>query len=744
MGTHDCHQICTDTPGSFECSCKTGHFTEDNGRTCEIVKVEIVVTDDLNPAEADKLAEISAQKQGKVLDDLEKTAELLTNTEVDFTDVNATASLFDDLIGIVKGVESVENGKAIDETKDKTLIKLEKAMLGKIHEQNAEKEKKMLNAVTNSIDVLINVAENVEGDGFFGDENLAAKKTKIENEETNVELPLHGITVKVDPNKYKHKRSLSSPSMVGIKSNPYAFGEKVDQPALQMRDAGDIDQLVVRTKASNPPVLADKTITAANAEIIKLQPTRGQDMMVWIRPKNMSHSFDFWFNYGYAPIPDQLVYRHHFKLPTNTFTEMMAIRQCETEADCIEKDMNDPHGEIHGHPFGVHFPVEGELGLCFHDFGDKCRVMLAIKLIDINLDATSDVEIETLNVGCRTLSQGSEAWDRNECSVSKASNSNWTVCECNPEKDSFTLSTDVAVPPRSLNFDSIKSANLNAASVIIASFSVALLTLYLFGIFYAQRNDRKDEINLKINDIRTLDTASNFDTDCYLIVIDTNRTFQQNAPSHIFLQFDFDKSDSPNPFERFVSNIQVQRFYSCKLQDTTFTSSSRRLFLVSTVQIPLEYALRLKVWINIEKVDAVWSPKSISVMKPRNPITIMPEVGSIDDYFHLVNEFKFSGDILSLHSENDSLSALSINYLDYLNIKEMPKNESYEAYYHELMAQLINENLWISVVFKHGWSSFNRTARITTAVLAMSLISLGNMMWYQQSENVRICSCYNF
>ena len=168
----------------------------------------------------------------------------------------------------------------------------------------------------------------------------------------------------------------------------------------------------------------------------------------------------------------------------------MAIRQCQTEADCIEKDISDPHGEIHGHPFGVHFPIDGELGLCFHDFGDNCRVMLALKMIDIDLDATSEVEIETLNVGCRTLVQGSQTWARNECSVSKASNSNWTVCECNPEQDSFTLSTDVAVPPRSLNFDSIKSANLNAASVIIATFSVALLTLYLFGIFYAQRNDR--------------------------------------------------------------------------------------------------------------------------------------------------------------------------------------------------------------------------------------------------------------
>ena len=46
------------------------------------------------------------------------------------------------------------------------------------------------------------------------------------------------------------------------------------------------------------------------------------------------------------------------------------------------------------------------------------------------------------------------------------------------------------------------------------------------------------------------------------------------------------------------------------------------------------------------------------------------------------------------------------------------------------------KNLWISVFFKSGWSSFNRTARLTTAVLAISLISLGNMMWYRQDSQV--------
>ena len=229
------------------------------------------------------------------------------------------------------------------------------------------------------------------------------------------------------------------------------------------------------------------------------------------------------------------------------------------------------------------------------------------------------------------------------------------------------------------------------------------------------------------------------DTDCYLIVIDTNRTFQQYAPSHIFLQFDFDKSDSPSLFERFLSNADVQRFYSCKLKDNTFTSSSRRYFLVSAMQIPLEYALRAKVWMNIETTDAVWSPKMISIMKPLAPISAIPEVGSLPDWFEEVSNFKFSGDILSLHADEDSLSALSSNYLQYLGMRETSPKLSLDAYYQSLMTNLVDENLWISVFFKNGWTPFNRSARITTAVFAMSLISLGNMMWYKQQEDSQVC-----
>ena len=115
-----------DTPGSFICSCKTGYFTENDGRKCEIVKVEINAADGLDPAAADKMADENAQKQQKVFGDLKGEAERLT--KIDVTELtkypNATPLLLDDLTNIVKGVES---GKKVDETKDPTMIQLDKS-----------------------------------------------------------------------------------------------------------------------------------------------------------------------------------------------------------------------------------------------------------------------------------------------------------------------------------------------------------------------------------------------------------------------------------------------------------------------------------------------------------------------------------------------------------------------------------------------------------------------------------------
>ena len=50
----------------------------------------------------------------------------------------------------------------------------------------------------------------------------------------------------------------------------------------------------------------------------------------------------------------------------------------------------------------------------------------------------------------------------------------------------FSFSTDVAVTPRSLDFDELKSIKINESMIIILSYAVALTAVYLFGIFFAQ------------------------------------------------------------------------------------------------------------------------------------------------------------------------------------------------------------------------------------------------------------------
>ena len=38
-GTHDCGQVCTNTDGSFTCSCNSGYTLDSNGKTCNGVCV---------------------------------------------------------------------------------------------------------------------------------------------------------------------------------------------------------------------------------------------------------------------------------------------------------------------------------------------------------------------------------------------------------------------------------------------------------------------------------------------------------------------------------------------------------------------------------------------------------------------------------------------------------------------------------------------------------------------------------
>ena len=67
--------------------------------------------------------------------------------------------------------------------------------------------------------------------------------------------------------------------------------------------------------------------------------------------------------------------------------------------------------------------------------------------------------------------------------------------------------------------------------------------------------------------------------------------------------------------------------------------------------------------------------------------------------------------------------------------KEKPKNQNSKQNFHgKLLLNLVQQNPWLSVFYKFGWSSFNRTARLTSIVFASSLVSIGNVIWYYDPD----------
>ena len=145
-----------------------------------------------------------------------------------------------------------------------------------------------------------------------------------------------------------------------------------------------------------------------------------------------------------------MVYREKIELPTNTFTNLMAVRivftnqliiifllkikvlvehterTCESEAECEEIDIKDPDGEIYGDPFAIHIPNTPEINLCFTKYKNKCKIYLAIKLDDLDPEATASLEIETVSVGCRALDIASKTWSRDNCKVLKSTRTTYT------------------------------------------------------------------------------------------------------------------------------------------------------------------------------------------------------------------------------------------------------------------------------------------------------------------------------
>ena len=85
---------------------------------------------------------------------------------------------------------------------------------------------------------------------------------------------------------------------------------------------------------------------------------------------------------------------------------------------------------------------------------------------------------------------------------------------------------------------------------------------------------------------------------------------------------------SPHPknrrlcvFEKLCTNSSAgfRRTYSLKLNNgISFDRGSRRLFLISANGVDFRKCFQLRVWINYDGKDVIWSPEKISVFKPRS------------------------------------------------------------------------------------------------------------------------------
>ena len=484
---HSCAQVCINSPGAFLCECEPGYQTTDEGVSCDVIRVVLPDSGTLTAADLERITIEQKNLQGEALE----SSDEIMDRKLKSMNSNATTEEAENEVlkmtkKTVTGVTLMTDSATDDPEKDATMKTIERVMSMEIQEANAAKQDKLLETITRSSDFLSEMSKMKPPGTIVGDEVLLATRTDITNT-TTFRLPLHEINFDVP---LLQRRLSSSPSLVAMKNNPYGFGEEVKQPLITMNDADAVNGVTVKIVSDLNPQTQIKKISAANLQILKVTPKRHHELFVWFTPSNASQSIEVYYEYGYIPDPDKLLYRHKIVMPTNTFMNEFSVRKCNDETDCEKIDRDDPEGFEIGSPFGIRIPKQGEIDLCFHKFGDKCKIVFALRLNDIEKDAETEVAIETINTGCRMLNKGQKSWSRDKCSVSLKTTPNSTICNCDStETNSFSVTSDIFVPPRRLNFGAISStAFSNAASITIIMFSVGLLTVYLFGTFYAQES----------------------------------------------------------------------------------------------------------------------------------------------------------------------------------------------------------------------------------------------------------------
>lgn len=86
---HDCDHVCIDQiPAEhefgqpFTCECNTGYFTEDEGRTCQKIVVEIAATSDVSAAQMEEFTKKQAELRAKQIEAETQKMEEAANIDV--------------------------------------------------------------------------------------------------------------------------------------------------------------------------------------------------------------------------------------------------------------------------------------------------------------------------------------------------------------------------------------------------------------------------------------------------------------------------------------------------------------------------------------------------------------------------------------------------------------------------------------------------------------------------------------
>ena len=216
----------------------------------------------------------------------------------------------------------------------------------------------------------------------------------------------------------------------------------------------------------------------------------------------------------------------------------------------------------------------------------------------------------------------------------------------------------------------------------------------------------------------------------YLLVIDTSDLLPLGltTTNQISCSFEIATSQSEIATERFFAQKSIRRSHTLTLpQNEVFSRGSRRFFMVSSLGIDLDLADKIHAWISCSDPDVCWYPFRISLYRMRTGNNEIPTFGQIDDHFDLLSDYKFQQES-SFEKVRYQTSAIN-------SVHDPPLSNTFRS---SLRANLMSDNLWLSIFLDQRWSYFNRAARSTVAIMTVCLAAIANIMFYRGQEGPQI------